>query len=199
MIDPVNEFENHVAARLLDFFGNRTAWHRKLWNIGLMLTLQEVSEAISAVRAGVLSEAALGFLANSAHKTVGTDPGAGTPERRQVIQSALRGKHSVDGLDHTVIVQAEAALRSQYLAQLASAPHAGVGPRLRAHPRADAPAAARPLTEVLGARGGRLPGVSGGARLAARTRPVSSVVHQSTRQRRARTWPAPRASRRREE
>jgi hypothetical protein len=90
MIDPVNSFENHVGARILDFLDAGTPWHRQLWNIGLSLTLSELLEGVTAVRAGVLSNASLEFLAASAQKFVGTDPGAGTAVQRQSIQAALR-------------------------------------------------------------------------------------------------------------
>ena len=121
MLDPVNEFDNHVGTRLLDFFDARTPWHRKLWNVGLALTMQETAETISAVRAGVLSEDSLGFLLNVVHKMVGRDPGSGTAEERQVLQSALRGKPRLDGLEYHVIVQTETTLRSRYLTQVAGA------------------------------------------------------------------------------
>ena len=119
MLDPVNAYENHVGVRLLDFFDSRTPWHRKLWNIGVTLTLQETAEAISAVRAGVLSEESLGFLLNVSHKTVGRDPGTGTAEERQALQSSLRGKPRLGGLDYHVIVQAEETIRSRYLTAVA--------------------------------------------------------------------------------
>ena len=35
-----------VGARLLDFFGTRTHWHRRLWTIGLVLTLKELLEVL---------------------------------------------------------------------------------------------------------------------------------------------------------
>ena len=85
MINAVNEFETHVGARLLDFFDSRSPWSRKLWNCGLVLTLSEVVEALEAVRAGVLSEASLGYLLNHAQKSAGTDPGAGSPEERRLL------------------------------------------------------------------------------------------------------------------
>lgn len=121
MIDPVNVFENHVAARVLDFLDARTPWNRQLWNIGLSLTLTEVLEAVTAVRASVLSAAALEFLAASAQKLVGTDPGAGSAPERQVLQMALRSKLRPDGLDYYVIAQQQAALAPVYLSRWADA------------------------------------------------------------------------------
>ena len=117
MIDTVNEFENHVGARLLDFVDSRSLWSHKLWNCGLVLTLSEVIEALEAVRAGVLSEASLGYLLDHAQKSVGTDPGAGSLKERQLLQDALRSKPRLGGLSHNLIVQQEAAIRPLYLAR----------------------------------------------------------------------------------
>lgn len=115
MIDPVNDFEQYVGARLLDLFAASTPWHRGLWNSGLCLTLREVLEASEAVRAGVLNEASLAVLANSAQILAGTDPGAGTVPERQTVQAALRAKPRFGGLDYHTIAQHEEACRRTYL------------------------------------------------------------------------------------
>jgi hypothetical protein len=120
MIDPVNVFENHVGARILDFLDARTPWHRQLWNIGLSLTLREVLEAITAVRASVLSQSALDYLAATAQKQVGVDPGAGGEPDRKALQAALRSKLRPDGLDYYVIAQQQAALAPVYLSRWAT-------------------------------------------------------------------------------
>ena len=78
MIDPVNESDVHTGTRVLDFFDSRSPWNRRLWNIGLSLTLREVLEAAEAVSAGVLSPNSLNFLVNVPQRIAGTDPGAGT-------------------------------------------------------------------------------------------------------------------------
>jgi hypothetical protein len=114
VIDPVNDFEQHVAARLLDFFGASTSWHRGLWNAGLCLMLKEVLEASEAVRVGVLHETSLGGLANSAQALAGTDPGAGTVPERQTVQGALRAKPRFAGLDYHTIAQHEESCRRTY-------------------------------------------------------------------------------------
>ena len=119
MIDAVNEFETHVGARLLDFFDSRSPWSRKLWNCSLVLTLSEVVEALEAVRAGVLTEASLGYLLNHAQKSAGTDPDAGSPEERRLLQAALSSKPRLGGLSHHLIVQLEATIRPRYLARWA--------------------------------------------------------------------------------
>ena len=119
MIDRVNEFETHVGARLLDFFDSSSLWNRKLWNIGLILTLFEVDEALEGYRGGVLSEQALRYLLAHAQKAAGIDPGAGSPEERKLLQGAMSSKPPLGELDHDLIVQQEAAIRPVYLARWA--------------------------------------------------------------------------------
>ena len=92
MIDPVNASDVHTGTRVLDFFDSRSPWNRRLWNIGLSLTLREVLEAAEAVSAGVLSPNSLNFLANVAQKIAGTDPGAGTDEEKRLLRHALTPK-----------------------------------------------------------------------------------------------------------
>lgn len=128
MLDPVNVYETHIGARILDFLDARTPWHRQLWNIGLSLSLQEVLEAVTAVRAGVLSHAALDFLAASVQKHVGTDPGAGTEHERKALQAALRSKLRPDGLDYHVVAQQQSALAPVYLSRWADALRQGTPP-----------------------------------------------------------------------
>ncbi len=121
MNDAVNEFDTHVGARLLDFFDSRSPWSRQLWNCGLVLTLSEVVEALDAVHAGVLSNASLRYLLSHVQKSVGTDPGAGIPEARRLLQKALHPNLRFGGLDHQLIVQQAAAIRPQYLTRWAEA------------------------------------------------------------------------------
>lgn len=121
MIDPVNESDVRTGARLLDFFDSRSPWNRRLWHVGLSLTLREVLEAAEAVSAGVLSEQSMGFLANVAQKMVGTDPGAGNDEERRLLQRNLKKDVRLDGLKYQVVKEQESRLRDDYLARWARA------------------------------------------------------------------------------
>ena len=58
MIDVNDQYATHVTARLIDFYGAATPWHRGLWTVGLVLTLRELLEASEAVRSGVLHQRA---------------------------------------------------------------------------------------------------------------------------------------------
>ncbi len=70
----VNPYSEHVSARLLDFFGHRTLWQRRLWGVGICLVLHEILEASQAVQAGALSEAALKNLCEDALRLARPDP-----------------------------------------------------------------------------------------------------------------------------
>jgi hypothetical protein len=66
-----------VHARLLDFFGHRTPWHRRLWNVGTCLALRETVEYADACIGGsVPNTEGLRFVLGTAKREVGRDPGA---------------------------------------------------------------------------------------------------------------------------
>ena len=121
MLDPVNEYDVHTGARLLDFLDSRSPWNCRLWNVGLSLMLREVLEAAEAVSSGILSKPSLSFLANVAQKTVGIDPGAGSEEEKKVLQRALKPEVRLDSLKYHIIRQQESKLRTEYLARWAEA------------------------------------------------------------------------------
>ena len=122
MLDPVNEVGGHVGARLLDFFDARSPWNRRLWNVGLSLTLREVLEAAEAASSGELSPRSLNFLAELAQRMVGTDPAAGMDEEKRLLQGALRAKLlRPGGLDYQVVAQQEERVRTAYLSAWANA------------------------------------------------------------------------------
>lgn len=70
----VNPYSEHVAARLLDFFGLHTLWQRRLWGVGIVLALNEVLEASQAVQSKVLSDGALRNLCEDALRLARPDP-----------------------------------------------------------------------------------------------------------------------------
>lgn len=113
----VERFERHVAARLRDFFGANTPWHRRLWGSGIALTLKEILEASHAVRAGVLSGDTLSDLTNYAIVLAGKDPGVGSAERKRVLQRALRGNVTADGVEFSVVQAAIDDLEASYLSR----------------------------------------------------------------------------------
>lgn len=74
-----------VIARLLDYFGHRTPWQRRLWNPGTVTLLQETLEAVEFFNSSHLKKEAVANLANTAARRAGPDLGVGAKS----IQSSL--------------------------------------------------------------------------------------------------------------
>lgn len=136
MIRPVNDTDVHLGGRLLELLQNRSPWNRKLWSVGLSLTLREVLEAADAVSAGVLHQEALRFLARGAQKIVGTDPGAGTVEEKRTLQTSLKSDLRLHGLDYEVVMRQASTIRGSYLARWAVALRSPTPPRAERAARA---------------------------------------------------------------
>lgn len=80
---------NLVLARLLDYFGRRTNWQRRLWNPGTVTVLQETSEAADLLASGHLRAATVQGLARMAQPRSGPDLGLGPPAVRAALTSTL--------------------------------------------------------------------------------------------------------------
>lgn len=75
-----------VVARLFDFFGRRTPWHRRLWGPGLLSCLQEVEELSTIVdEIGQGADQVLGYRRYLARE-VAQDAGFADPQRSQVLE-----------------------------------------------------------------------------------------------------------------
>lgn len=77
-----------VGARLLEFLAAQTGWFRGLWEVGTVLSLRELLEAVDAVPAGILSDKAVEWLANELSKALGQDEGI-APHSRSLLQRLL--------------------------------------------------------------------------------------------------------------
>jgi hypothetical protein len=117
----VNQYEQHVAARILDFFDARTPWHRLLWNPGLPLILREIRESSEAHQIGVLGAEALQALCNTAMALAGLDPGAGSNEQRRLLQQTLKSSCRFQGLDFRTVEHVSADIEGLYLGRWSAA------------------------------------------------------------------------------
>ncbi|HEY5329735.1 MAG TPA: hypothetical protein VIJ79_07625 [Acidobacteriaceae bacterium] len=117
----VNQYENHVAARLLDFFGARTPWQRALWSPGTVLSLKEILEASEAVQAGILTDASLRNLVSATLGLIGPDPGIGATARRQALQRALQSPIRMEGAEYHQIRIILNDVEREYLTNWAAA------------------------------------------------------------------------------
>ena len=80
---------NLVLARLLDYFGRRTNWQRRLWNPGTVTVLQETFEAADLLASDHLRAATVQGLARTAKPRSGPDLGLGPPAVRAALTSTL--------------------------------------------------------------------------------------------------------------
>jgi hypothetical protein len=125
IIEVQHPFDNHVAARLLDFFDSKTPWQRGLWTPGILLTLQEVLQASEAVAAGVLTTATLDNAASYAVELVGRDSAFADEAQKKVLQTALRtdpksGGVVFNGLSYRIVRKMVHELGANYLQNWAS-------------------------------------------------------------------------------
>ncbi|MDX1984577.1 MAG: hypothetical protein SFV51_30175 [Bryobacteraceae bacterium] len=141
MIDVNDQYDSLAGARLLDFFGTRTHWHRRLWTTGLVLTLKELPEVSSAVRSSILYQNSIEDLSRAAMALAGRDPGTGDTQRRNSLQRALRTELRFLGLDYRVVEQCMEEIDSQYLKRWADS--------LRTNTRAAPERAARAIASYL--------------------------------------------------
>jgi hypothetical protein len=116
----VNAFDQHVVARLLDFFDSKIPWQRGLWTPGVVLTLQESLQASEAVAASILTEATLHNVASYGIVLVGRDPAFADPQEKKALQAALRtdvknGGIHFNGVNYRQVQQLAASLGREYL------------------------------------------------------------------------------------
>ncbi len=79
-----------VVARLLDYFGRRTDWQRRLWNPGTVTVIEEVHEALKFMRTRHLTKETVNDLARTAKCRAGPDLGVGTKKVRSALTKALK-------------------------------------------------------------------------------------------------------------
>jgi hypothetical protein len=111
---PGRLFSLHVAARMLDFFDEYAHWQRRLWNVGLVLSLREVLEA-GEEQGRSLTPAAVRALAESVSSRANADPGAGTEAQKRAITGYLQRELDADGFAHRAIATALHDIELHYL------------------------------------------------------------------------------------
>ena len=126
MINFVNDYERHVAARLLEFFGPALHWNRSLWSIGTSLALREVLEASEAHRAGILGPESLQAAISTSTRLIARDPGIPEVQRellQKTLTSASGSKSTLrfEGLEYCVIQQLHSEIDQLYLGRWADA------------------------------------------------------------------------------
>jgi hypothetical protein len=119
-----------VSARLGDYFGRGVQWQRRLWRVGSVLALREISEASDAVTQGALSQQAFEWLVKRTRDCLRSDPGLSDSRERIVVLKALSANLSAGGVAHRQLVLIAGELESNYLERMRSgmAAHDRPGP-----------------------------------------------------------------------
>jgi len=110
----VPEAPHLVIARLLDYFGRRTDWQRRLWNPGTVTVIAEVLEAVEFLESGHLREKTVADLARTAERRAGPDLGVGTAGVRSALTTALRAA-TTDALARFKLEHLLEAIKPSYL------------------------------------------------------------------------------------
>ena len=124
---PGRLFSLHVSARMLDFFDERAHWQRRLWNVGLVLSLREILEAGEELNRS-LSGAAVRTLADTVASHVRVDPGAGSEAQREALIGYLGRELHAGGFGHHAIEVAHAEIEPCYLDRWHAAVNSDPGP-----------------------------------------------------------------------
>ena len=127
MLVPANENERIIAARILEFFGRRTPWHRGLWNLGLILTLRELLEASEAVNRQVLTPKALDVIKSTCRQILENEPDSVQDSRIAALRSRLSRPLHYDGFEYHALRTLTDQVESSYLLRWAETLRTGGG------------------------------------------------------------------------
>lgn len=109
------EYAQHVFTRLFDFFTVNAQWQRRLWNIGLVLALRELDEAIEGQHLRALSTQSVRWLADSIKGRLKDDPGVGSDTERKSLTRLLEGDLAFNGVPHRVLRHVADEVEDRYL------------------------------------------------------------------------------------
>jgi len=125
MLDPHDALGRAVAARLLDFFGERTTWQRRLWTTGTIMRLQETVEAIDLLEGVPAARHNLEDCKRSARELAKIDPGVAGNRERGRIADLLSNQMPAGGSAHLQLAEITESGTSGYLKRWAAELRAG--------------------------------------------------------------------------
>ena len=126
MLDLNDDRGRAVAARLLDFFGDRTSWQRRLWGVGTVMRLRETVEAVELLDPVPAAQHALNECKASAREALKSDPGVAAAEERGRLAGLLSKPVPAGGAIHEQLREAATRADEGYLARWADALRAGI-------------------------------------------------------------------------
>jgi len=120
MLTLVNPRDGIGVWRLLEVFSDRTAWHRSLWGIGIVLAMDELFEACVVSKQGHLSDGAIKRMASSLQKRVGVHP-AITEKEKNFLRAQVQQIPKADSPTHFGIRDLSSHIATDYLVRWARA------------------------------------------------------------------------------
>lgn len=116
--------DRHLFARLRDVTIDTTPWHRRLWEVGSVLTLREVHEAAQWLETQVLSPAAMRWMCRDMERQAAGDQGIGGPEMRRQLRDTLRADLSAHSRHRRRLAQLIDMIDEGYVSRWTAAVHA---------------------------------------------------------------------------
>lgn len=116
MFVAVNPLDEVAVWRLLEFLSERTAWHRSLWGVGIVLAMDEFYEACVVSKQGHLSEGALKRMSSALQKRASLHP-AFTEREKGFLRAQLQQIPRAHGPTHYGIRELSDHVSADYLAR----------------------------------------------------------------------------------
>lgn len=116
MLNIVKPKDGLATWRLLEFLSDRTPWHRSLWGVGVVLSMEELFEACAVSKQGHLSEGSIKRMVSSLQKSVGLHP-AFTDAEKQSLKQLFQQIPKADGPAHFGIRDLSERVSRDYLAR----------------------------------------------------------------------------------
>ena len=116
MLTVVNPSDSIAIWRLLELLSDRTAWHRSLWGIGVILAMDELFEACIASKQGHLSEGSIKRMASALQRRFGAHPAFSDAEK-QFLRLQVQHIPKADSPAHFALRDLSRRLSADYLAR----------------------------------------------------------------------------------
>ncbi|MDW3689037.1 integrase [Cupriavidus sp. CV2] len=114
MLLPANPIDKTIVLRLLELLRTDVLWHRSLWGIGTVFSLDELLDASAALQSGTLSEASVRQMVVACKRLVGKDLVLEKHEK-STLNELLKDVPRFDGLAYHSLREMRAKIAYNYL------------------------------------------------------------------------------------
>lgn len=121
-------YEQHVVARLFDFFSDRAPWQRRLWDAGTVMGLKEIQDAAVWADSQVLRPAAVKWLGRDLLRILGKDKGVGEKELRAQLKRVLESDLNNHSRQLRQLIQLTEMIENGYLERWLDSIHSTTKP-----------------------------------------------------------------------